>query len=220
MIIKVKQQLDIISSFSIEQLPFEPFFGVPMIFYWLISFLFCAILIQAKLMTKKTRIGLYFLVIFFGGLLLGAKANFINPIQQTLIALGSRHDLEYLLPAILIFLLLLSSSFMVGRILCGYACPVGALQELLSFINFKSNIKDHRKNKYHLTIETKKSNIVRWSFFFILFGLSSIWSIIILPFINPFTGFTFINTLFDIALILPFMSLFLIAIGSIFIYRP
>lgn len=216
----MKQLLDIITSFTIEQLPFEPVFGVPMIIYWIISFMFCTILIQAKLMTKKTRIGFYFITIFFGGLLLGAKANFSKPIQQTMIALGSHHNLEYLLPAILILILLLGSSFMVGRMLCGYACPVGALQELLSLINFKSNIKDHRKNQYHITTTSKNANVVRWSFLVILLVLASIWSIIILPFISPFTGFTFINTLFDFALILPFMSLFIIAITSIFVYRP
>ncbi|MHA2227468.1 MAG: 4Fe-4S binding protein [Candidatus Hodarchaeales archaeon] len=202
-----------------DVLPFEPTSGVPMIIYWIVAFLFCIILIDAKLMTRKVTIVIYLITILGGGILLGGIPNAVVPIEQFLITFGVRGDFGYLLPAILILFILLFSSFLVSRIFCGYACPVGALQELISKINFKSELKAQKKSNFRIEVPSKISNMVRWTFLGILFVLAS-WNIIILPMFNPLSGFSFIKSEFSPTELIPFSGLIVVGIASIFLYRP
>jgi polyferredoxin len=202
-----------------EVLPFEPSTGVPMIIYWIVAFLFCIILIDAKLMTRKVSIVIYLITVIGGGILLGGIPNAVIPIQQLLITLGVRGDLGYLLPAIIILGALFFSSVLVGRIFCGFACPIGALQELLSKINFKSDLKAQSESKYHIEVSSNVTTLVRWTFVSFLF-LLTFWNLIILPVFNPMTGFSFFQTPFASMVTLPFIGLIVVGISSVFLYRP
>ncbi|UCE13201.1 MAG: 4Fe-4S binding protein [Candidatus Heimdallarchaeota archaeon] len=202
-----------------EVLPFEPTTGVPMIIYWLVSFLFCIILIDAKMMTRKVTIAIYLITIIGGGILLGGIPNAVVPIQQFLITLGVQGDLGYLLPAILVLGILLGSSLLVGRIFCGFACPLGALQELLSKINFKSDLKANKESKYRIEVSSQVPTLIRWGFFGVLLFLT-LESIVILPVFNPMSGFSFFQTPFAPTVVIPFVGLIVVGITSVFLYRP
>ena len=129
--------LTIFQDDSLE-LPFIPHLGVPMLIFWIVIFLFSIMIIDAKLMSKRVSVTIYTITICFAGFLLGGYPNAIMPIQQILVTLSVKADLEYLIPGLLVLSILFGTSLLVGRIFCSFACPLGAIQELLSRINFKS----------------------------------------------------------------------------------
>lgn len=202
-----------------EILPFEATYGVPMLISWIVTFLFCIILIDAKMMTRKVRIGIYLITILLGGVLLGGIPNAVMPVQQILTTIGIRGGFSYLLPAIIILGVLLASSLLIGRIFCGYACPLGVLQELISKINFKSNIKEQKKAKYRIEVSSQVSNKVRW-IFLIVITMASVWSILLLPVLNPLNGFSVVKSPLTLTLLIPLVGLITVCIASVFLYRP
>jgi polyferredoxin len=202
-----------------EILPFEAIYGVPMLVLWIVTFLFCIILIDAKMMTRRVRIGIYLITIICGGILLGGIPNAVMPIQQVLTTIGLRGDTSYLLPAIIILGVLLISSVFVGRIFCAFACPLGALQELISGINFKSDLKSQKQAKYRIEVSPQIPNITRWLFLGIIV-LLTFFGILILPVFNPLSGFSIFRTPFELLVIIPVLSLIVVSFTSIFLYRP
>lgn len=131
------ERLGLISSFlQNETLPLDP--PAPMIILWVITFLFCYILLNAKLITR--RIGIYLITLLFGGVLLGGIPNVVLPIQETLTTIGIRGDMIHMFHPSAVLFFILYSSMIVGRIFCGFVCPIGTLQELISKINFKSDL--------------------------------------------------------------------------------
>ncbi|MFX0118644.1 MAG: 4Fe-4S binding protein [Promethearchaeota archaeon] len=191
----------------------------PMILSWIITFLFCTIVISPKLMSHKVRTVVYFITILLGGILLGGIPNAVMPIQYILIAISLRIDGSYLFLVSLVLCLLFFSSLIAGRIFCGFICPLGTLQELISFINFKSDLREQLKAKYCIEISSQFSSKIRWIFFGFLFLLAFLWSTAILPAFNPLSGFAFLKG-FTYSLIVPFLGMGIVCIVSIFFYRP
>jgi len=141
-------------------------------------------------------------------------------IQTLLPAIGVGAPLIVILPMIIILTIVLLTIFLFGRILCGFACPVGSLQELISKIIFKSNIKKQKNVKYKIDISLKTATIIRWIFFGVITVLAIFWSFSLLQIINPFTGFNiFTNPLVPLFLI-PGITLITVIIASVFVYRP
>ncbi len=200
-----------------ELLPLDS--PAPMILFWVITCSFCVILINAKLMSRKISTTIYLITIILGGILLGGVPNAVLPIQYILIVIGLRGELTFLFLVSLILGLLLYSSLLFGRIFCGFACPVGALQELISKICFKSDLDGQKKAKFRVEVSSQVSSKVRWIFLGVLFLLASVWSIVILPEFNPLSGFLFLRFL-TLTLLIPFLSMIAVGIASIFIYRP
>lgn len=201
-------------------LPFDPIYGVPMLMLWIVVFLFGIMLIDAKMMSKKVRTGIYFLILISGGIFLGGIPNAVMPIQQLLISLGFGDDLGYLLPALIILFVLLLTSLLAGRVFCAYACPVGALQELISYISFKSDLNAQKKTKYRIDVSSQITTKVRWIFFSALFLIAIVFGIVFLPDINPLSGFEEFRMFFAFTITLPFIGLLVVGIASIFLYRP
>ena len=109
--------------FQDQSLPFDYSFGIPMIIFWLINFVFCLLLLDVKMMSNRTRSLILLITIIFGGIWLGGIPNAVMPIQQFLTTIGLRTDFDYLLPAIVIVSVLLTTSLLFGRVFCGFACP-------------------------------------------------------------------------------------------------
>jgi polyferredoxin len=125
----------------------------------------------------------------------------------------------YLLLVSMVLFILLFSSLFAGQIFCGFICPLGALQELISRISFKSDLDEQKRARYHIEVSSQVSSKVRWIFLGILFLLATVWNIVILPVINPLSGFTFLKIL-TLTLFIPFLSVIIVCIASIFLYRP
>jgi polyferredoxin len=189
------------------------------IWFWIISVISALVLIDTKLLKRKVSILIYLIIVFYAGFLLGGIPNVSVPIMRTLHAISIRGDLSDLLHAYAIFGIIIGSSIMFGRIFCGYACPLGALQEVISRINFKSDIKSQKRNKYHFEVSSRFPTRIRWIFVGLLFFSASVFGLNILTFFNPFSGFSYLRT-FEIIVLIPFISILVIGIISIFLYRP
>jgi len=114
------------------------------------------------------------------------------PFQQVLSTIAVRGDLTKLFPEVFtVFGGLIIMTIFFGRVLCGFVCPLGTLQELISQINFKSDVKAQEKNKFH-----------------------------ILQIFNPNLGFWYFINFFTFTFIFPLIGLVVVSIISIFIYRP
>ena len=187
--------------------------------FWIISIVLALVLIDTKKLKGKFSILIYSIIVLYAGFLLGGIPNVSIPIERTLNALSERGDLSDLLHAYAIFGIIIGSSYIFGRIFCGYACPLGAIQELLSKLNFKSDIKSQKENRYHFNYGFRYATRIRWIFLGLLFFLSSVFSLSILPIFNPFSGFSYLQS-FEIVVLVPFIALLIIGILSIFLYRP
>jgi len=192
---------------------------LPMFLLWIVVFVVALLLLNKGKLNKTYSFIIYTIVVVLGGVILGSVPNLTLSIQTLLSTIGASAPFIVILPMIIILTILLLTVFLFGRILCGFACPVGVLQELISQINFKSNIKK-QKNVKKIDISLKTATIIRWIFFGVITVLAIFWSFSLLQIINPFTGFNiFTNPLAPLFLI-PGITLIAVAIASVFIYRP
>lgn len=132
------------------------------------------------------------------GFILGGKPNPIFPIQQVIY--GPLHGNFDIVPVIGLCVLFLTV-FAVGRMFCGYVCPLGAVQELISRIH-KKKIKVDRRTAW----------VTRLGFLAIFLIAGAF-----VPFyamVDPFAAFTLT------AGIVPMTAFIIIAVAAVFIYRP
>jgi len=206
--------------FQKGSIQFDMITAIPMFILWaLLITVFTVLLVKDKISTKGSIV-LYLISIVVGGLILGGIPNAVMPIQVILATIGANNQIVSIIPMIIILSLLLLTSLFVGRIFCGYACPVGALQELISKLQFKSNVKKQKNVKYTIDLPYNVARIIRWAFFILVSILAIVWSFALLQLINPFLGFSFFTNPLAIALIIPLVTFSIIALLSIFIYRP
>ncbi|MHA2399314.1 MAG: 4Fe-4S binding protein [Promethearchaeota archaeon] len=202
-----------------EGLPFEYSFAIPMFFYWALISIYTVILIDSKMLNQKASLAIYIVTILFGGIILGGFPNALMPIQQILVIIAGKGIIESLLPLIIILSALLGISLVAGRVFCGFACPLGAIQELLSKISFKSTLQGQKKVKYRLEMSSKTTSIVQRIFFSVVVLLAVFFGFLLLQEFNPLLGSFFYNSPITISII-PLISMILISITSIFVYRP
>jgi polyferredoxin len=188
---------------------------------WIVVSIAALILINKGKLNKKFSLIIYTVVVVLGGIILGNVPNAVLPIQTMLSAIGvSGPIILTILPMIVMIIILLLTVLLFGRVFCGFACPLGAIQEIISKINFKSDVKKQKAVKYKIDISLKTATITRWIFFGIIIVLAIFWSFSVLQIINPFTGFKiFTNPLAPLVLN-PGISLILVIIASFFVYRP
>lgn len=205
---------------------FNPILMIPMFITYLILFIIAEIFLLKNKMSKKVSIILLILSIIIPGFILGASANPVFAIQQILMTLYNIIQnpaavstlLPSLIPMTIILIGFLLSTILFGRTFCGYVCPLGSVQELISKVQYKSRVK---KTKYKLDIPTKYANYVRAGFFVLMIFLALALGIGIFQLINPFAGFIGFRNLTSITtLIIPIILLSIVLISSIFIYRP
>ena len=199
---------------------FDVITAIPMFILWIAISIVALILINKGKLNKIYSFIIYTIVIVLGGVILGGIPNAVLPIQTILSTIGVISPIITILPMIIILIILLLTVLLFGRIFCGFACPVGALQEIVSKINFKSNVKKQKNVKYKIDISLKTATIIRWILFAVVVVLTIFWSFSVLQIINPFTGFKiFTNPLVPLFLI-PGITLLIVTVASIFIYRP
>lgn len=98
-------------------------------------------------------------------------------------------------------ILILASSLLVGRLFCGYICPMGAAQELVSKIV---------KKQIHMDV--KISEMVR-ACFFVIFVVAGVGLASLVKF-NPFSLISSWTGTFKL------LALVVIVFAAIFVYRP
>lgn len=149
-------------------------------------------------MSRRLGVVILAVSVLVTGLLLGGLPNPILPIQQ--IVYGGLHGHFEPVPVIGLGVLFLTV-LLVGRIYCGYVCPLGAVQELLSRI---------RVRKLKISRRTAWATRLGFLAIFLIAGT-------FVPFyakVDPFAAFTLKAGIASLA------AFALIAVSSIFIYRP
>lgn len=203
-----------------NNMSFDMAIAIPMFLLWIVICSVSIILINKKKLNKKNSLLIYTLTLVIGGVLLGGIPNAVMPIQTIFSSIGAEGPNLLIIPMIIILILLLIIVIIFGRLFCGFACPLGAMQELASKVKFKANIKEQKSVKYKIDISHKSATIIRGIFFLVVGIFAIIWSISLLQIINPFMGFQiFMNPILPLLLI-PLILLSIVLISSFFIYRP
>ncbi len=153
-----------------------------------------AILLKKRLMSRRIKTSFLIISFLLGAIVFGGFPNVIFLEGLTFLFLGLT----------LIF----------GRIFCGYICPLGVAQELVSLIKFNSNFTNDLKTN------TKYLTIIRWVVFCSFWTSIIILGVEIVPYLNPINGFLLIWFPSNLALIFPAMTLGIIVIASFYSYRP
>jgi polyferredoxin len=155
------------------------------------------LLIQKRKLTVKKKLVLLSISVIYGGFILGGFPNVIFLAGMTFLFLGL--------------------SLIFSRIFCGYICPLGAAQELMSMIRFKPELDYDREL-------VKPGKRIRWILFIVFFILIFIFiftlGVNIEYFINPMYGFLIFWYPSNLLLLIPLSLLIIVMIASIFVYRP
>jgi polyferredoxin len=101
--------------------------------YVLIGTIALFFMLRADKMRRRTRIAVHIVSAFLGFIAFTP----MFPVQFQQLLLGNGPDGKPIVAAAAIILLLLLSTIAVGRIFCGYLCPVGLVQELAYFVPSK-----------------------------------------------------------------------------------
>ncbi|TXT63011.1 MAG: conserved membrane protein of unknown function [Promethearchaeota archaeon] len=193
---------------------------VPMFILWGILSVVAFFLLYRKQMKKTYSLILYGISLVIGGIILGGIPNAVMPIQQILFTITMGNPVLTVLPMIIILFLLLATTLVIGRTFCGYGCPLGVLQELISKVQFKTNAKKSERGKYILGIPKKIRLGIRGVLFLVFFIMAIFWSMNVLQIFNPFLGFSlFVNPL-GFVFWVPLILLGITVIASLFVYRP
>ncbi|MHA1613102.1 MAG: 4Fe-4S binding protein [Promethearchaeota archaeon] len=197
----------------------EPILEILTVAIWLLVMIVSLILLHKKKLTKTASIILLSIAFIVPGIIFGALPNPVLPFQTMALRIHMGQPFLQILLSLNIVVILLVTTLLFGRIFCGYACPLGAIQELVSKLQFKSNLKG-RKDKKILTLNAKIALYIRIGYFVIFVGAGILWGLAVLQYLNVFIGFQiFQNPSFPLIGI-PAILLVIIIISSIFIYRP
>jgi len=193
---------------------------LPMAILWGILSIVAFALIYKKTMKRSYSLILYSISLIVGGIILVGIPNAVMPIQQILITISMGNPIIGIIPMIIVLIVLLATTLVIGRLFCGYACPLGAVQELISKFQFKNTIKNNGKRKYVLNIPKNIRLGIRGGMFFVIVVLAIIWSINLLQLINPFLAFSFFTSPLGFVLWIPLLILGITIVASFFMYRP
>jgi ferredoxin-type protein NapH len=186
---------------------------------WLLVMIVALISLNKKKLNRTVSIILLSIAFIVSGIIFGALPNPVFPFQNMVLGIHMSMPLLQILRSLIIVAALLVTTFLFGRIFCGYACPLGAIQELMSKLQFKSNLKG-QKDKKILILNSKITFYIRFGYFIIFVGAGIIWGLAVLQYLNVFIGFQIFHNPGFPLIGIPAILLAIIIISSIFIYRP
>ncbi|TFF63863.1 MAG: 4Fe-4S binding protein [Promethearchaeota archaeon] len=193
---------------------------VPMFLLWILVSAISLYLIFKRRSSSRISVVLYLISVIIGGFLLGGVPNAVLPIQIILGYFNTFGPFLQILPMIIILTILLVTTLFFGRLFCGFACPLGALQELISKVQFKSTNRKDKMYKWKIQIPKKYANGIRIGFFIFSAILTIMWGINLIQIINPFLGFQLFRVPSIMAIITPIIFLGSVSVASLFTYRP
>lgn len=202
-----------------QAMSLDPTIAVPMFLIWIVLMIVGILGFIKKRISYKAGIFIYLISAIVAGFVLGGTPNTVAPIQQIMASIKAGSPLQVILPLVIIILIVLLTSLFVGRLFCSFACPLGQVQELISKFQFSTTAKKAKDGK-RLNLGNTWVKLVRWVFFGAIIVLFGVWNIAILQLINPFLGFSVFRNPMIFIYSIPTISLIVIGITSIFIYRP
>ena len=157
-----------------------------------------AVLLSRQMLTRRVAVSMQVAVLLATGLILGGAPNPVAQIDGAVRSLA--HGQFPLLPLVGLGILL-ATALLIGRAFCGYACPLGAAQELMSM-----------PLKRKVRIGKTLANRIRWAFFVLFIALAALTALY--PRYDPFAFFGLGWAL------LPTIAFATIMTASLFVYRP
>ena len=186
-------------------------------FFYVLAFSILAVLIMVKTkFNNRFRIGflsMTILAFFFlqGGHLIPLISKLMGSegVRAVTGEVGVKHITTYSLPLTLVALALtLGLTFVIGRAVCGYGCPVGAVQELLY------DVPTGKKGGHKLILPTKLTFVIRLLVLTVIVSLYFTFGFDIIQIIAPYQ-------LWRLEIVIP--GLFIVIafyVASPFVYRP
>ena len=202
-----------------QQPSLDPSKMIPVILVWFLAMVLSLILISKKKLTKFASILILAVTFVVSGIIFGAQPNPVMPIQSIILGINMGVPLKQILSMFLTLLVLIVSTLLFGRVFCGYACPLGALQELMSKFQFKSSLKAQR-NKKNVPLNTKIATYIRMGYFIVFVSAGIIWGASVVQYLNIFAGFQVFKKPVFPMIAIPALLLSIIGITSRFVYRP
>lgn len=187
---------------------------------WIMMMGLTTYLILSNKFSPKLQWIFYIVTLIIGGIILGAIPSPIMPIQIILAEIGLGTFSLLILPTLVGLFFFLSTFLLIGRMFCGYACPVGVIQEIVSKVNFKNDLKNQKKARYKIDIPQKYAKIIRWFFFVFIITSSIVWNLALLQFITPFAGIYNLRYPSGVLISVPLITIIIVIVLSVFIYRP
>ncbi|MHA2346793.1 MAG: 4Fe-4S binding protein, partial [Candidatus Hodarchaeales archaeon] len=89
-----------------------------------------------------------------------------------------------------------------------------------SKINFKFDINNQANFGKHVDVSIQLASRIRWLFFAAFVIFAGVWSIQLLPFVNPFSAFLILQKPAVFLISLSFIFLLVVSLVSVFLYRP
>jgi polyferredoxin len=148
--------------------------------------------------------------------------NSVSPINQFFVLLGptSSQPIQLVLPMIIILAALLGLTVIFGRIYCGYSCPLGAMQELCSKLNFKSSLKKQKQVRLQFNPSRNVITPIRWIYMIVFILTAFFLGLTISELMNLFLVFQISKGIAVQLILFQVVFFIIILISSFFIYRP
>lgn len=176
-------------------------------------------LVKGKL-ARKVQLALLALAVILGGVVVGGVPNAVMPLTALVAQLDPTGAGPLVVPVVVVLVVLLLLTLSAGRVFCGYACPVGALQELVSAATFKRTVIAQKRVSWRASVSTRVSRAVRAAFLAGVVLLMGVWGVAVLQLLDPFQGFRVFQAPALPAILIPALVLATIAVASAFVYRP
>lgn len=177
---------------------------------WLVMMAAAFRLLRKGAVTSSRRKWLYLASISVFGVVLGNEPSPMNTLTDTIALLGAKGIIFP--PRMVMLLVFLAITVLANKLICGWGCQFGTLQDLLFRLNRDSDGKSvisQRKVPFAVT------NTLRAAVFALFTALALGWSMDIISPVNPFKIY---NPLMVTSLGAAVLAV--IVFASLFVYRP
>lgn len=193
---------------------------LPVLVSWIIISTIAFILVKKKKINSKLILTLTGASVVISGIIFGGIPNPVLPFQNIFTGITNQTPLNKILPMVIMLVVLVISTLFFGRVFCGYACPVGAIQELMSKLKFKSKLKEQKNVKGQIRLSRKYTDLIRVIFFVLGFIMTFIFGVALIDIVTPFKGYQIFTNSAALAITIPLIVLITTIVLGIFMYRP
>jgi ferredoxin len=180
---------------------------------WLLICGFAVLLLVAGRASKVLYLSTLTFSLVVTGFILGKAPNPMESVVKLFKAAAGIYPDA--LDKVFVFALFCALAIIGNKVICGWGCPFGALQELLYEIPMGKNVKRLRKKKLPFILTNSIRTLLFASFVFLIFGvIGNKKGLVLYHYINPFNLFDF-----DFALISVVISIAVLTLVSLFVYR-
>ncbi|MGL4369831.1 MAG: 4Fe-4S binding protein [Spirochaetota bacterium] len=145
------------------------------------------VMIRTRRMNPARRKALYFAAAFLFGALLGSDPSPMGTVKDAVVLLGKEHMIFP--PRMIAFtIMLIFGTILVNKILCGWGCQFGTLQDFI--FRAGRDPADRGTSPFQFKIPFRISNTIRAAFFVLMALFAFLWGMDIVSPLDPFKLFS------------------------------